>query len=103
MPAGGLSGSPYSTLFGRPVIPTMASSTLGDLGDIILVDLTQYMTLTKGTEIKTDVSMHLYFDQDLTAYRFVFRVAGQPWWNSSIVPENGAANTLSWAVTLEAR
>jgi HK97 family phage major capsid protein len=102
IPAGGLSGSPYSTLFGRPVVPCQACSTLGDLGDINLVDFSQYMTLTKGNDIKTDVSMHLYFDQDLTAYRFVFRVAGMPWWNAPITPENGTA-TLSPFVTLEAR
>jgi HK97 family phage major capsid protein len=102
LPAGGLSSSPYATLMGRPVVPCEACSALGDLGDISLVDFSQYMTLTKGQDIKTDVSMHLYFDQDLTAYRFVFRVAGMPWWNTTLTPENGSA-TRSWAVTLEAR
>ena len=102
LPAGGASASPYASLKGRPVIPVEACSTLGDLGDIILVDLSQYMALTKGTDIKTDVSMHLYFDQGLQAYRFTFRVAGQPWWGSSISPQNGSM-TRSWAVTLAAR
>jgi len=37
MPAGGLSGSPFGTLMGRPVIESQACQTLGDLGDIILV------------------------------------------------------------------
>ncbi|MFN4017614.1 MAG: phage major capsid protein [Reyranella sp.] len=102
LPANGAAGSPYATLMGRPVVPVEACSTLGDLGDINLVDLSQYMTLTKGGDIKTDVSIHLFFDQALTAYRFMFRVAGQPWWGSSVTPQFGTA-TRSWAVTLEAR
>jgi len=102
MPAGGLSASPYSTLKGRPVIPVEATSTLGDKGDIILTDLSQYMTLTKGRDIKTDVSIHLYFDQDITAFRFVLRITGQPMWNNVITPQFGSM-TRSWAVTLEDR
>lgn len=103
MPPGGLSDRPYGTLKGRPVLPIQPCSTLGDKGDIILVDLQQYAALTKaGQDIQTDVSMHLWFDQGLQAFRFMFRVTGQPWWNTPITPENGT-NTLSWAVTLEAR
>lgn len=102
MPVGGLSSSGYSTLKGRPVVPVEACSTVGDVGDIILVDLTQYLALTKGSDIKTDVSMHLFFDQGLQAYRFTFRVNGQPWWGNSIAPQFGNA-TRSWAVSLAAR
>ncbi|KAF0102229.1 MAG: putative major capsid protein [Rhodospirillaceae bacterium] len=102
LPANGAAGSPYATLMGRPVVPVEACSTLGDLGDIILTDLSQYMTLTKGSDIKTDVSMHLFFDQALTAFRFIFRVAGQPWWGSTLAPQHGTV-TRSWAVTLAAR
>lgn len=102
MPPNGLSGSPYSTLFGRPVIPTQACETLGDKGDIILVDLKQYMTAFKTGGIKTDVSMHLWFDYDVLAYRFILRVAGQPHWASYITPRD-SSNYLSWAVTLDER
>jgi HK97 family phage major capsid protein len=102
LPANGLSGSPYATLMGRPVIPTQACETVGDKGDIILVDLTQYMTLYKAGGIKTDVSMHLWFDYDVAAFRFIFRVTGQPWWAAAISPRDGS-NSLSWAVTLDER
>lgn len=102
VPAGGLSASPYSTLMGRPVVPVEATSTLGDLGDILLVDLSQYVTVTKGRDIRTDVSIHMYFDQDITAFRFVLRVTGQPLWASTITPQFGST-TRSWAVALEAR
>lgn len=102
MPANGLSGSPYATLINRPVIPVSACKTIGDQGDIILVDLKQYFLLRKASGVRTDTSMHLYFDQDMRAFRFIFRVNGMPMWSSAITPENGS-NTLSWAVVLDAR
>jgi HK97 family phage major capsid protein len=103
LPAGGVSERPYASLKGRPVIPVEACSTLGTVGDIILVDLQMYTALTKaGQDIRTDVSMHLYFDQAMEAFRFIFRVTGQPSWGSTIAPENGST-TRSWAVTLETR
>lgn len=103
LPPGGASGSPYGTLMGRPVVPIEACKTLGDKGDIILADLSQYWALRKsGQDIRTDVSMHLYFDQALTAFRFIFRVNGQPAWGAVIAPENGSM-TRSWAVTLDER
>jgi HK97 family phage major capsid protein len=64
--AGRLSNSPYATLKGRPVVPIEACSAIGDLGDIIFVDLAQYWALTKAGGIQTDTSIHLYFDQALT-------------------------------------
>jgi HK97 family phage major capsid protein len=102
MPANGLSGSPYATLINRPVVPVSACKTIGDQGDIILVDLKQYFLLRKAQGVRTDTSMHLYFDQDMRAFRFIFRVNGMPMWSSAITPENGS-NTLSWAVVLDAR
>jgi HK97 family phage major capsid protein len=102
LPMNGLSSSPYASLMGRPVIPLSACKTVGDVGDIILVDLKQYWILRKAAGLRTDTSIHLYFDQATTAFRFIFRVNGQPAYSSAITPENGS-NTLSWAVTLDAR
>jgi HK97 family phage major capsid protein len=103
LPSNGLSTSPYSTLLGRPVVPVEACAAIGDLGDIIFVDLNQYWALTKSGGMQTDTSIHLYFDQALTAFRFIFRVNGQPAWSSTITRQNGSSNELSWAVTLQAR
>jgi len=102
MPAGGLSASPFATLKGRPVVPVEACKTLGDAGDIILADLTKYMTAMKTGGIRQDVSMHLWFDYDTLAFRFIMRMAGLPWWGSAITPANGS-NTLSCFVSLAAR
>ena len=108
LPAGGVSGAGFGTLFGRPVIPHQVCASIGDLGDIMLVDFNQYMTLLKtgggrdATGLKTDVSIHLWFDQDLVAYRFTLRIGGQPWWAAPITMRVGA-NTQSPFVTLAAR
>jgi HK97 family phage major capsid protein len=102
LPPGGLSQTPFGTLMGKPVIPTEACQTLGDAGDVILTDLRQYLTAVKTSGIRQDVSMHLWFDYDITAFRFIMRVAGQSWWGSAISPKNGSA-TRSCVVTLAAR
>lgn len=95
-------GSPYGALWGRPIIATEACAPIGDLGDVILADLSQYLTVTKSGGVQSDVSIHLYFDTNTTAFRFVLRMNGQPWLSSAIARKSGS-NTLSHFVTLEAR
>jgi HK97 family phage major capsid protein len=102
LPANGLSSSPYGSLMGRPVIPTQACETVGDKGDILFVHLPSYMTAMKAGGIKADTSVHLFFDANATAFRFIFRMAGKPWWSAAISPRDGS-NTLSWAVSLDDR
>jgi len=101
LPPGGLSAAPYGTLMGRPVVPVEAASALGDVGDISFVDLSQYMSVVKSGGVRQDVSIHLFFDYDMTAFRFVLRVGGQPWWNTAITRLNGLSR--SPFVTLAAR
>jgi HK97 family phage major capsid protein len=103
IPPGGLSAGRYATLYGRPIIPTEACNELGDKGDIILWDPTKYLTAVKsGGNPKVDVSIHLWFDYDVTAFRFVLRMTGQPWWDAPISHRDGSA-TMSCAVTLDER
>lgn len=103
LPANGLAGSPYSTLMGKPIIPTQACETLGDAGDIILADMSQYWTGIKTSGMKTDVSIHLWFDYDTTAYRFVIRIGGQCWFSSAISGRDTGTSTMSSFITLAAR
>jgi HK97 family phage major capsid protein len=108
LPPGGLSGSMYGTLFGRPVIPHQIAETIGDVGDVQLVDLASYLTVKKtgggrdANGFKTDVSIHLHFDQDITSYRFTVRVGGQPWWSAPLDQRDGS-NQQSPFITLAAR
>jgi len=102
MPPGGLSAQPYATLMGRPVLPVEYCATLGTVGDIILVDLSQWVAVTKSSGPQSDVSMHFYFDTDQQAFRMVFRIDAQPWWASALTPYKGTA-TQAPAVTLATR
>ena len=101
LPPGGLSSSPYGTLMGRPMIAVEYASTLGTVGDLILADFSQYITITKGGVIAAE-SMHVQFLTDQMTYRWTYRVDGQPAWNAALTPANGS-NTLSPFVTLATR
>ena len=101
MPAGGVSGAQYSTLFGRPVIPVEQANTIGSLGDISLVDLSQYLLIDKGG-LNAASSIHVRFLYDESVFRFIYRVDGQPIWKSTLTPFKGS-NTLSPFVTLAPR
>lgn len=101
MPPTGLSGSPYATLMGRPVIPTEFNATLGTEGDILLADLNDYITISKGG-IEQAESMHVEFLTDQLALRFIMRVDGQTWDEAPTTPYKGTATQSSF-VTLETR
>lgn len=103
MPPGGLSASPYGTLMGRPIIKSEALQPLGDKGDIVFGDMKQYLSLTKTGGMRTDVSIHIWFDYDITAFRFVLRIGGQPWWNSTIAPAHAGSSARGFFATLAAR
>lgn len=102
MPANGLSGAPFDTLFGRPIMYHMAAQTLGTVGDIILFDPQSYIVCTKAAGVEAASSIHLWFDQAATALRFLFRVEGQPWWPTTIAAANGSTTYASF-VTLASR
>jgi HK97 family phage major capsid protein len=95
-------GPPSGTILGRPIVVTEACATVGDAGDIILADMSKYLAVVKGGGVKSDVSIHLWFDQNTTAFRFVMRINGQPWLSAAIARKSGS-NTLSHFITLEAR
>jgi HK97 family phage major capsid protein len=101
LPPGGLSGSPYGTLFGRPMIPTEYNASLTNQGDIVFADMSQYKVADKGA-IQAASSMHVNFLKDEMCFRFTQRIDGQPLWNTALTPKNGGP-TLSPFVTLQAR
>jgi HK97 family phage major capsid protein len=90
MPPGGLSGLPYATLFGRPMIETEHCQAFGTAGDIILASMSQYQTIRKGG-VQAASSIHVYFLTDDVAYRFIDRIDGQPKASSTITPIHGDA------------
>lgn len=99
---GGIQVSPYGTLLGRPVFVSQHANTFSSQGDVLLVDLSYYQTITKAGGLQTATSMHLYFDADLTAFRTTFRMDGQSKIAAAISPAKGSAS-MSPFIQLGAR
>lgn len=102
LPAGGASGKPYDTLFGRPVTEIEQAASLGTVGDIILADLSQYLCIEKGG-LQSASSIHVQFVTDEQVFRFVARIDGQPLWQAALTPFKGTSNTVSPFVALATR
>lgn len=101
LPPGGASASPYGTLMGRPIEVIEQADTVGDLGDIMFLDLSQYLLAEKGG-VEAASSIHVYFAYDETTFRFIWRLDGQPAWNSYVTPAN-STSYISPFIVLEAR
>jgi HK97 family phage major capsid protein len=101
MPPTGITGQMYATLFGRPVIPIEQASAIGDLGDIILADMSEYLLIDKGG-VDAASSIHVRFLYDESVFRFIYRVDGKPKRSKPLIPYKGA-NSLSPFIVLEAR
>lgn len=88
-------------LLGRPLIFTEFCKTVGDKGDLVCGNYTQYL---EGTyqPLESAESMHVRFVNHERAFKFWLRNAGQPWWKAALTPKNSTA-TLSPFVVLDAR
>lgn len=104
MPAGGLSGQQYPTLFGKPVFYIEQCATLGDLGDIIYADLVNGYILAEKGGVQSAMSIHVRFEFLENVFRFFLRIDGQPVRASALTPyKGGSSNTESHFVALAAR
>lgn len=92
----------YGMLKGRPLILSEHASALSAQGDINLLSLKGYRTITKAGGVETATSMHLYFDADATAFRFIFRINGKPIMSKPVTPPKSSV-TRSHFVAMGAR
>jgi HK97 family phage major capsid protein len=89
------------SIYGRPVLITESCAPVGDVGDLILADLSKYVVgLRADASIAIDGSR--YFDTDELAFRLIVRVDGQPMHAAPRKLRDGT-NTVSPFVTLAAR
>jgi HK97 family phage major capsid protein len=102
IPAGRIAETPGGTLLGYGLLGHQACQIVGDLNDILAIDFSAYQSVVKGEGVRQDMSIHLYFDTDDLAFRYVFRVGGQPKFTAPITDNNGSG-TSSPFVTLAAR
>jgi HK97 family phage major capsid protein len=92
-PGQGLNQSPNGVLLGRPVMPMMAGLPgIGDAGDIVLADFNYYWAALKAGGVKSASSIHLYFDRDITAFKFTLRLDGKVPFTSPVTTEQGGYN-----------
>lgn len=92
--------APTWTILGRPVIVSEKLQALGTAGDILFADFRYYL-IGDRQSITIDASSHVNFASDETAWRFVLRVAGQCWPQTTITSRRGA-HTFSPFVQLAA-
>jgi len=102
MPPTGLVSVPNGALLGRPLQVIEQCQALGDEGDILLLDLSQYLIIEKTGGMQSASSIHVRFLNDEQTFRFTYRIDGQPMWNSTLTAFNSGV-TRSPYVTLAAR
>ena len=96
-----IANDPYDRMLRMPMLEMEQAATLGDAGDVLLVDPTQYMLADKGG-FQGAISIHVRFVNDEVVFRFIYRVDGEPIPASAITPFKGS-DTRSPFVTMEAR
>ncbi|MDP1646077.1 MAG: phage major capsid protein [Thiobacillus sp.] len=77
-------------LAGLPIVTTDSCPAPGTPGDLILADLDFYIVASKTPQLNG--SMHIWFDQDVTAFRLSFRMDGMPMLGAPVTPPNATAN-----------
>lgn len=99
LPPGGFTGALYGTMLGCPVIPVEYCQALNTSGDIILASLSQYQTIDKdGAGVASASSIHVAFTTDETAFRFTYRIDGEPTWDSALTPLHGSSTVSPFVV-----
>jgi len=91
-------GKRIASLNGLPCVTIEQAAALGDAGDVILADMSQYITANKG-DINEAMSIHVNFLYDQETFRFLYYFDGQPRWSSAITPYKGSATTGPFITT----
>lgn len=99
---GNFQEAPGGTLLGRPLYTNDHSRSVGQYGDIQFVNPKGYEAFRKLNGASFADSIHLYFDYNIRAFRWVFRIGGQPVLSKPVTPANGG-NGKSHFVTLAER
>ncbi|WP_425401253.1 phage major capsid protein [Algiphilus sp.] len=102
LPPNGLMNAPGGFLMGYPVRWSEHAKTLGDKGDLQLLDPMGYYAVNKQGGVSFNSSIHLYFDYGIEAFRWTFRFGGQPYLSAPVSPANGNS-TKSHFVVLDER
>ena len=88
---------------GRPTVALEQCETLGTVGDLLLLDLSEYILIRKGGIVPAE-SIHVRFLYNERAFRWVYAINGAPKWKTTLTPykRTGSA-TVSPFVALATR
>lgn len=101
-PPGGLASAPEGAILGIPVEWSEHAKVPGEKGDISLISPKGYYCARRTAGVEFASSMHLFFDYAIGAFRWTFRIGGQPHLSAPVARKSGSA-TKSHFVTLAAR
>lgn len=91
------------SLWGRPVVFTEYNATLGTVGDLVLIDLSQYRLVRKGG-VEQASSIHVMFTTGEQTFRAFYRCDGAMMPRSAVTPfKGGSTKTTSPVITLATR
>jgi HK97 family phage major capsid protein len=93
--------APGGTLLGRPVVFNEHSRSVGQYGDIQFVNPNGYEAFRKQNGVSFADSIHLYFDYNIRAFRWVFRIGGQPVLSKPVQPANGGSSKSHFVALAE--
>jgi HK97 family phage major capsid protein len=92
-------GKPRWQILGHEVLVSEKLPVLNHPGDIVLMDLSHYL-IGDRQQLEIAYSEHVAFLSNQSVWRFVSRIAGQPWLRDKVTLADGAS-TLSPFVALE--
>lgn len=99
---GGMKDAPKGNLVGDPIRFSEHAQALGTPGDLTLVNYAGYAAFIHSGGTRFDSSIHLLFDYDMTAFRWVIRLGGQPLLSAPVAAFKGSS-TRSYFVNLAVR
>jgi len=88
------------SMMGRPLYFSEKVPALGDQGDLLLADFSQYYFGMRA-DVRMARSEAVRWSEDIVSWKFTIRADGRGSWKSAVTPKYGS--TQSWCVTLAAR
>ena len=96
---GGLQGTPSAMILGRPAMELEQATGTAAPGDIAFCNMGEYVVIEKENEgISFDQSMHVAFLTNEMAFRWVYRINGQPIMKSSVLRFTGSTYVSPFVV-----
>lgn len=81
-------GAPYGRIYTRPLLLVEQASVLGDLGDVVLAVLDEYVIASRPQELAE--SIHVRFLYTEQVFRWTLPIMGAPAWANSVTPFKGS-------------